>query len=295
MRSATLALGTLLLTSGCRAQHHPLADPTADATHVSVNLIIPDPPPTTPAFEDPSTLVPGRIPLTFSVDKVTLRGFFYRNTVPVNQRAAHTDAPTILFFNGNGMTVSAADALYRQIAALGANVIAIDYRGYGLSDGTADLPTFRSDALKIYDHQLVSLPGQRIIVYGYSMGTAIAAYIASQRPVAALILAAPIASAEEEFPVYAHAAGIDIHGLAPSSAAHDVFGESALITRSTAPLLVLHGDADRLVPIAQGREIFAASRSLQKRFVELPSATHNTTATDPEALQAVRQLLQAAR
>jgi uncharacterized protein len=281
MRPHLALLATLLFTLGCRAQNHPLPDTTAKPGEFSANLIIPDPPPS--AALSQWREAEGRTLYSLQAGTATLRGFRYTGADP--------KAPILLFFNGNGMTVVGADSLYRQLATLGPTVVAVDYRGYGFSTGAPDLLTYRADALSLYDR--LAANNQRVLVYGFSMGTAIASYIASQRPVAALILAAPIASAEEEFPVYGHAAGFTDAQLkaSPSTAAKQIFSEAEMIAHSQAPLLVLHGTADTLVPMNQGREIFAASPSTNKRFVPLPGTTHNGTASEPASFAAVTQLL----
>ena len=193
------------------------------------------------------------------------------------------------------MTVDDAQTLYRALAVRGADVTAYDYRGYGFSSGKADVMDFRRDALAIYDKLAATGP---VVVYGFSMGTAMAVYVASERKVAGLILAGTIASAEMEFPVFARAMGYSLAKIAmltPSSDAVAAFDEANLITRNTAPLLMIHGEADSLVPIAQGQVVFNASPSRQKQFVRVSGAAHNDTVESARALSAVQVFLDTVR
>jgi fermentation-respiration switch protein FrsA (DUF1100 family) len=66
-----------------------------------------------------------------------------------------------------------------------------------------------------------------------------------------------------------------------------------MMARSDAPLLMLHGEADDLVPIPQGREVFTASPAKRKVFVSVPGAGHNETLDSPVAMSAVREFLAA--
>jgi len=198
----------------------------------------------------------------------------------------------MLFFNGNGMTIDRSDPFYRQLVQTGAEIFVYDYRGIGFSAGSPDMMTFRQDALRLYDALAASNPGRPVIVYGFSMGTAMATYVASQRKVAGLILAGTIASAAEELPVYTHAQGLPAEAaaaLVPAPDAIEAFNEVGNIARSTAPLLMLHGEADTLVPITQGREVFAASASTQKKFVSLPGVAHNQTPGTAQSIAAVAE------
>jgi len=267
-----LMAGSMLAGIGCRTQQPP--------AEVSANIIIPDPPPRTPVSQWHDAT--GRSAVSAKLDSAALRGFRYQGR--------DVNAPTILFFNGNGMTADQADGLYRSIAALGPSVVVYDYRGYGFSSGQPDLMTFRQDGLSLYDQTANAAPNHRVVVYGFSMGTAIASYIATQRPVTALILAAPIASAEEEFPVFAKLMGYP-PGQRPDANAGQVFGEAKMAAQTKAPLLVLHGNADELVPIEQGREVFAASAAPIKKFVMLPGVGHNSTADNPVSMRAVSEFL----
>ncbi len=196
-----------------------------------------------------------------------------------------------MFFNGNGTTIDRGDALYRAIAAQGPAVVVFDYRGYGFSAGVPDVAAFQADGLRIVDAVAGPAPSTRVVAFGFSLGTAVAAYVAAHRPLAGLILAAPFPTARDEFPVFAR-----LNGLPPQVAASVVIGadaiaafdEAGFVARSRAPLLILHGTADEAVPIALGRAVFAASAAPQKRFVELPGAKHDDAPGAPAALDAVR-------
>lgn len=277
MRLHASVLLASLLALGCHSQTHA-------SNEMPANIIIPDPPPSAPIAQ--WRAAPGRTAVSFDLDGTTVRGFRYDGADP--------NAPTLLFFNGNGMTVLRADSLYRRLAALGPSVVAYDYRGYGFSGGKPDLMTYRNDALRLYDFVAASALDHRVVVYGYSMGTTAASYIASERPVTALILAAPIGSAEEEFPVYGRLSGFStefIETHKPSADAKLIFGEVTLVARSKAPLLVLHGTADFLIPVEQSREVLSASPSPSKRLVELPGADHNATPEESASFEAISQLL----
>jgi len=102
------------------------------------------------------------------------------------------------------MTIDDSQSLYRNLAVRGADITVFDYRGYGFSTGKADVKDFCPDAMDLYDKVVRDSP---VVVFGFSMGTAIANCVSSRRKVAALILAGTIASAQEEFPVFAHASG----------------------------------------------------------------------------------------
>jgi hypothetical protein len=270
-------LAVLLLLSTCT-----LAQSTQRP--VPANFLIPQPPPSAPLADWTGSAT--RVLQSMPLPDATLRGWKYPSSKP--------NAPVILFFNGNGMTIDRSDPFYRQLVQTGAELCVYDYRGIGFSAGSPDVMAFRQDALRLYDSLTASSPGRPVIVYGFSLGTAMATYIASQRNVAGLILAGTIASAVEEFPVYSRAHGVSAEtaaALIPAPDSIEAFNEVGNIARSSAPLLMLHGEADTLVPIDQGREVFAASSSSQKKFVSLPGVVHNQTPATAQSIGAVAEFL----
>ncbi len=258
----------------------------AQKQEIPADLIIPPNLPTFPVADWKDA--PGRKAVSFKVGDVDLRGFRYPATTPSDTR------PEVLFFNGNGMTVLRTDRVYRALAAMGYTITAYDYRGYGFSGGKTHLADFRDDGLKLYDETLKQAPSHKVVVYGASMGTAMAAYIASERPLVGLILGMPIASADEEFPVFARAVGYPeamIASSTPSPEAVRIFAERTLVAKSKAPLLVLGGSNDTLVPENQGREILADSPAKPKTFVEVAGAGHNDVILSPAGVKAVEEFL----
>jgi alpha-beta hydrolase superfamily lysophospholipase len=250
----------------------------------SANSLISEPVPSASLSDWTDAL--GRAKVSFETEGATLRGWTFANPLQ--------GGPHVLFFNGSNAIIDHHESLYRSIAACGATVTTFDYRGLGFSGGTADVLQFRRDALTIYDHLAQADPTASLVVFGFSMGSAMATYVASERAVAGMILAAPIALADEEFPSYARARGLspaEIAQVTLADDAHLIFDELRLVAESSAPLLVMHGDADELVPPAQGQELYAASPAENKRFVKLPGATHNDAPCSPGSLAAVQSFL----
>lgn len=247
---------------------------------VSANAILPGTLPTAPLTA--WGVAPRRSTIAVDADGETLRGWWYAGSAPA--------FATVLYFGGNAARLLDEDPYLRAIAARGPSVAAFDYRGYGFSTGKADVMTMRRDALRLFDATAVRAGGpERVVVFGFSMGTVFAAYVASQRKVGGVALVAAIADAAEEIPPFAKASGMSAPGvtLVPTADATEAFGEAVLIARSTSPLLVVHGDADAVVPVVQGREVFAASTNTAKQLLVLPGVDHNGALIAPATVDAL--------
>jgi len=189
--------------------------------------------------------------------------------------------PDLLGFYGNGETVfSSMQRLYWLAAKLEPDVFAIDFRGYGFSEGTPNLDDMRTDVLQVYDHVLSRGSGkQRVFVYGFSMGTIAASHLAVNRPVAGVILQAPFTSAEEQIPNYRRLLPWYVRGfinVQPDKALRDRRPQPVdLIRRMKAPLLVIHGVEDQIVPIELGRKMYVQAGSKDKHWCEVAGSGHN--------------------
>lgn len=106
-------------------------------------------------------------------------------------------APLLLFYGGNGQNSSNAMQLFEAMNTFsyfeGHHVLFVDYPGYGLSDGSPSEKALFSAALAVYDHaaELESVDSSKVTVLGYSIGTGVASFVASQRQTNGLILVAP--------------------------------------------------------------------------------------------------------
>ncbi len=208
---------------------------------------------------------------TFQVraaDGTPLRGWILREG-----RAA----PWLLMNYGNAGSMPSMLGLARWFAhRLGANVVLWDYRGYGFSGGRTDALAARDDALVLYD--AVRARSRRApFVYGLSYGTTLAVHIAAQRPVRGLILQAPPSDATTAMlAIRDRSVPWPLNRLRPvaSRSVRVALDEAREIVNVRAPLLVLHGDADTLIPIAQGRAVERAAASRDKTFVVIRGARH---------------------
>ena len=182
----------------------------------------------------------------------------------------------ILFLHGNAGNASHRLPNAAALAGLGASVLLLDYRGYGRSEGRATEAGVYLDARAGLDHlrEERGLPEDRIIVFGRSLGGAVAVDLARDHPgLAGVIL-------ESTFTSVADVASA-IGGGPLAFLAGERFASDRKIGQVRAPLLFFHGDRDRVIPWALGRRLYElASRSTHasRDFETLEGAGHNDTA-----------------
>jgi hypothetical protein len=174
--------------------------------------------------------------------------------------------PLVIYFQGNAEGLAARVGRFTWLSADGTGLLALCYRGYGGSSGTPSEDGLIRDAAAAYGFARERIPAQRIVLFGESLGTAVAVALAAGHDVAAVILDAPFTSAAE--------VGAAAYPFAPVRwLIKDKFRSDERIGRLTAPLLVMHGEQDRIVPIHFGEKLFALARE-PKRFVRFPQGGH---------------------
>lgn len=176
----------------------------------------------------------------------------------------------ILFLHGNAGDASMRLPNAAALAQLGSHVLVLDYRGFGLSEGSPSESGVYRDAEAALAH-LVEVRGiaeQRVILFGRSLGAAVAVELARGRRLGGVILEAAFTSISDV------ARGL----LGPVGAwlARGRFASDAKIAELRTPLLMFHGDRDATVDIALGRRLFEIAPE-PKEFQALAGAGHNDT------------------
>jgi fermentation-respiration switch protein FrsA (DUF1100 family) len=179
---------------------------------------------------------------------------------------------TVLVSHGNAGNIShRLDRARLLQEALRADVLLYDYRGYGRSEGAPDEEGTYRDARAAYRHlvELRGVPAERLILFGESLGSAVTVDLALAHPCRAVVLESPFTSIRD----MARSAlpWLPLGGLVRTK-----YDTLAKIGRLRAPVLVMHGDRDSVVPFAQGERVFAAA-SEPKRFYRIAGADHNDT------------------
>jgi uncharacterized protein len=179
--------------------------------------------------------------------------------------ATDTTGRWLLICHGNAGNLSDAGRPehYAGLRALGLNLLAFDYRGYGESGGTPSEAGLYRDAEAAYGYlrDTLGVPPARIILFGHSLGSAVAVELATRVPAAGLVLdgalMSVIARAQEVYPY------VPVSWIARSR-----FASMEKIGRVEIPKLFLHARRDDVVPIAHGRRLYDAAPS-PKTFVAL--------------------------
>lgn len=182
----------------------------------------------------------------------------------VPAKPGHT---VILYFPGNGDFLAGRAGSFRAMTSDGTGLVALSYRGYAGSSGSPSEKGLLEDASAVYDFAAGRYEANRIIAWGFSLGTGVAVALASERPVGGLILEAPytstVAIAASMFPI-----------VPVSLFMRDQFHSDRRIGRANVPLLVMHGDSDRTIPIGFGERLFALAHE-PKQFVRFAGGGHN--------------------
>jgi pimeloyl-ACP methyl ester carboxylesterase len=177
-------------------------------------------------------------------------------------------ADAILYFGGNAESVQYNRANFASWFP-GSTSYLLAYRGYGASDGTPDERALYGDALALYDTVRARQPNARISVLGRSLGSAVATYLASRRPVARLALVTP-------FDSLAEVAQAHFPWLPARLLVRDRYDSVAHLASYRGPVLVIRAGADVEIPAPNTARLIASLGATVPTVVELPTAGHNT-------------------
>lgn len=179
---------------------------------------------------------------------------------------------TILFSYGNASSLGNCYEFLQHLRSLGFSVLAYDYRGYGGSEGRPSEEALYRDieASYIYIVDSLKVPPERIVAFGQSLGGAVAVDLASRRKLGGLIVESTFVSAFRVMTKYP---------ILP----FDKFNSIRKIGRVACPLLVIHGDRDRTIPLWHGQALFDKA-SEPKGFVFIPEGQHLYVPPESQAL-----------
>ena len=197
--------------------------------------------------------------------------------------------PWAIFLHGNGAPISSRLNIlhYERLRQLGLNVIAPEYRGYA---GTSGVPTeggVEADGRAAYDYlrSRLNVPSDRIVAFGWSLGSAVAVDVASHVPLAALILEGAPSSLVDIGQIRYPYMPIRLLMRNP-------FDSIRKIGAVRAPKLFLHSPEDTIVPIDEGRKLFEAATQ-PKEFIEVNGGHVYAAEKDPSFFPAVAAFLKA--
>ena len=206
-------------------------------------------------------------------------------TVIVWHKPAAPLAPHIVYFPGNAGNLGNRAQRFQRFEAQGIGWTALAYRGSTGSTGSPSEPVLMADARLLIARVTEPRPAASLIYYGESLGTGIAVQLAAAVPPRAVILEAPYRSLPDAA----------LYGIAPASIAvlfNNQFNTLDHIASVTAPLLILHGTDDEVIPFSHGQAVFDAAASPDKTFMALDGIGHANVWT-AQAQRALWQFLRA--
>lgn len=208
---------------------------------------------------------PGEALVLKTSDGVRIQGWWY-------DRRPGDAAPAVLFLHGNAGDISHRTPIAQGLLEQGFSVLLLEYRGYGGSEGRAGEEGLSLDAEAGMDflEERVGNPG-RIVIFGRSMGGAVAARLAATRPSGGLILESSFTSLEAMAgTLYPFLPGFLFRRL------RGRFDTLESVKDVRAPIFVIHGAQDEIVPFRMGEALFAGAAE-PKEWLTIDGAGHNDT------------------
>ncbi|MCM8796388.1 MAG: alpha/beta hydrolase [Candidatus Omnitrophica bacterium] len=211
-------------------------------------------------------------------DNLGINGWFIRS--PIGRY-------TILFLHGNSGNISGRLEKIRMLYELGLNVYIIDYRGYGKSKGSPQEAGFYKDAVASYRYlrEKYNILPEQIILYGESLGTAVAIDLATREKIGGIILEGTFSRGRDM--------AKKIYPFLPNFVFANSYDSLTKIRVINVPKLFLHSRQDEVVPVVLAQKLFSAANH-PKYFVEL-NGGHNTAFLDSskEYLTAISEFIKA--
>ena len=173
----------------------------------------------------------------------------------------------IVYFHGNRGNLKRWGDAVQPLVELGYSVLVMDYRGYGKSSGKRTKQTLFNDAQLWYDWLNQKYTEDDIIIYGRSIGTGIASWLASQKKPRQLLLETPYytlaAMAKRYYPMYPAKYALRFN-----------FESFKYLQNVKAPVVIFHGTEDSVVPYEQGLRLYESINSTSKQFFTIEGGEH---------------------
>ncbi len=240
---------------------------------------------------------PSVTPQTFDVDGVALSDTTIAVADTVDVNAWHLTQPdaraTVLFFGGNGFYLVQSRGYLRALTRPSTDALLWDYRGYGRSEGEPGVDELKNDALAVYDSLRArpEVSPDQLVVWGHSLGSFLATYVANERDVAGVVLENPATTVDDWvgnlIPWYVRLfLGVEVDSA--------LQGESNLkrVRSLEAPLLVVGGSADNVTNPEMARRLHRQAGSPDKQLIVVEDGTHNGLYDDPAVQDAYRDLVE---
>ncbi len=193
-------------------------------------------------------------------DNLTIHGWY---------ASSENAIATIIMSHGNAGNISHRIDIMRLLVRYGFNVMMYDYRGYGRSEGEPNEEGIYSDGKAVFDYVKKMRMNNKIILWGTSLGGAVAVDVASNRQAAGLILESAFTSARDMARI--HYPYIPVSNFLTSK-----LNSINKISKINIPTLIIHGEKDKIVPIELGEKLFFAANE-PKEFYVIKNADHNDT------------------
>ncbi len=191
----------------------------------------------------------------------------------------------ILYFHGNAGNLSRWGEIVQDLVRLNYDLVVMDYRTYGKSKGKLSEKALLEDARAFYEYLERQYPREEIILYGRSLGSAMASYVASAHQVSLLILETPFYSlldvARDRFPV------LPVESFLKYPMRNYEFLRSA-----ESPIVILHGNRDEVVPIRSAYKLRESLEGKPVQFIEIEGGQHNNLSSFNKYHKALESILQ---
>jgi len=193
---------------------------------------------------------------------------------------------TVVYYHGNAGNLQRWGQITSEFTALGYNVLIMDYRGYGKSKGKRSEELLLGDAWRFYRHAIEELgySEQELIVYGRSLGSSFATYVAAKGNPSRLVLETPFYNlldvARSRFPV------LPVERLLKYAFPSDRF-----IKEVECPITIYHGTDDRVVPHSSGYRLFRESESPHISFYSIHGGRHHNLSEFPGYVETIGEVL----
>ncbi len=259
-----LTLGLLLCSVlACSGRVRSLPAPSATPSPSVSSSTPSDSPTKRKALYYPNAKVYGQRPSEASeLDLVTSDGL----TLKAWYRPAPQDGKLVMYFHGNGGNLTALGAQLKVFEKLEVGYLAVDYRGFGQSQGDPSEAGLYLDAEATYRKAVeLGYPPHRMVIFGRSLGGGVATYLAAREPAAGLVLESTFTSVQD--------VARRTHG-AGAAALVSGFPSLERMPEIQMPTLIIHGDKDTTIPSDMARTLAQASPKADVWMVE--GADHNT-------------------